>query len=64
MASQHSPGDVWISRYVTGARVVIIEVDGDRIRIADINGDTGTRRVGKGRWATAAQLERAYRKAA
>jgi hypothetical protein len=62
MTSQHSLGDVWISRYVTGARVVVIEVDGDRVRIADINADTGTRRVGKGRWATNAQLERAYRK--
>lgn len=52
-------GSVWRSRYTRNLRVTVTETDGTRVRIADINPDTGQPRP-QGRWATARQLLDAY----
>lgn len=61
MSEQPTPdaGDIWKARYTTGLRVVITEVDGLRVRIADIDSDTGMPRP-RGRWVTITRLRLAY----
>ncbi|MFD8144753.1 hypothetical protein [Streptomyces sp. NPDC059708] len=55
---------VWRSRYTTGMHVAITEVDGSRVRLVNVSVREGvaTRQqgAGRGRWATTAQLTRAY----
>ncbi|MET7429588.1 hypothetical protein ABZT16_11400 [Streptomyces flaveolus] len=61
---QPAPDQVWLSRYTTGAHVAVTEVDGTRIRLINVTvtpeGDV-IAQAGRGRWATAGQLCRAYR---
>ncbi|OYP14042.1 hypothetical protein CFC35_05610 [Streptomyces sp. FBKL.4005] len=61
---QPAPGQVWLSRYTTGMYVAVTAVEGDRVRLIPV---TVTPQgavipaVGRGRWASAGQLRRAYR---
>lgn len=55
---------IWRSRYTTGMHVAITEVDESRVRVVNVTVAEGlvTRQqgAGRGRWATAEQLTRAY----
>ncbi|MFF9197313.1 hypothetical protein ACF09L_19105 [Streptomyces sp. NPDC014779] len=51
-------GSIWRSRYTTGLRVTVTEVDDFRARIATI--DPADQPQGRGRWTPITMLQHAY----
>ncbi|MGV9278098.1 hypothetical protein [Streptomyces griseosporeus] len=59
-----APGQVWLSRYTTTMHVAVTDIDGTRARLIPVTvtpQGAVTTLAGIGRWATAGQLQRAYR---